>query len=97
MTSDLAVNVHERLRVSSVFEVDWGQEAFVTITLDVIEAPPVLIEGVGGEHEAFDRIYPVVQSDCGVTQRRTPPHGGSSVPLTLAGCHLPGMVSQHMR
>ena len=43
MTSDLVVDVDERFRLSPVSEVDVGQDTLVTITLEVIQAPPVLI------------------------------------------------------
>jgi hypothetical protein len=72
MTSAFAVNVDERLRKSSISEVNFGQDALVIITLEVIEAPPVLIEGVGDEQEAFDRICIAVQPDRWVTHLRAP-------------------------
>ena len=72
MLISLAVDVHERLRVSSVSKVDLGQDARVTITFEVIKKPPVLLEGVGGEQIALDRICAVVQPDRGITQRRPP-------------------------
>ena len=73
MTSDLVVDVDERFRVSSAFEVNFSQDALVAITLEVIQAPPVLIGGRRNEQEAFDGAGVTAQPDDGVAQSRTPP------------------------